>query len=357
MSTYPVPILAQLGGIGEGQTLPTGRPAANFAAPGTQLSGLIVGRSGTQSLVRILGQDFLLQLPKRWPSDVQQLSLIYLGGQEQAKFLLLQPQAQQSLPKSSLSLLTQTLFASAVGEGAAPAALSLPRLDPAGQQFSTLLAASLQQGVENSGLFYEGHLKAWAQGNYPLQRLLQEPQGRLSPLLSGENVGRTLLQGSSPIFGTTETPSWQGQQALGAYTQVAALSAALSPALPSSLQPLLQQQGQALLQQQMLWTFSPWPGQSVSWSIGRRQEDSRGGHAEQEEQGASWDSRVQLDLPAMGKLDAHLRIRADALHMRIRATPSVLALLQARKQELLDALQAYGLHPQVTVEEASEQAE
>ncbi len=178
---------------------------------GALLTGQIVGQSGELSLVRIRGQDFLMQLPQRWPAELRELSLVYLGGQEEAKFLLLQSQGASLSAATSLSPPLRTLFAAA--PASAPATLALVGVDSGGQILGSSLATSLQSGVENSGMFYESHLQAWAQGNYPLQRLLQEPQGKWSPLLRSDAA----KGGAEAVSSPSSAPfrSAQAQQALG----------------------------------------------------------------------------------------------------------------------------------------------
>ncbi|MEY2341602.1 flagellar hook-length control protein FliK [Acidithiobacillus sp. IBUN Pt1247-S3] len=352
-TTAPGNLLDQLTAV-QGRALPgSGAGGGNFSsliAAGTLVSGQIVGHSGEQSLVRVRGQDFLMQLPERWPSNVRQLSLVYLGGQDQAKFLLLRPQEAQASRDSNLSLLTRTIFASA--EGRAPATLSLLSLDASGQISGGSLASALQSRVEGSGMFYESHLHAWVQGNYPLQRLLQEPQGKLSALLSSNAVSK-----ETPSLFSTNTVmvrSWQGEQALGMYSQIAAQG---SPPLtvPAALQTLVQQQGQALLQQQMIWTVAVWPGQSALWTVSRRDADARNKqHAADELE--RWDSRLEVDLPSLGHLDARLRLQGETLGLRLRVAPQAVAALQSAVEKLQTAFAAHGLQSNIIVEPENERS-
>ena len=50
----------------------------------------------------------------------------------------------------------------------------------------------LQQGLRESGLFYESHLARWFGGEYQIEDILREPQGRLSSpeiMLHGHRPG------------------------------------------------------------------------------------------------------------------------------------------------------------------------
>ena len=332
----------------QGRALPGSGNIASLAAPGTLVSAQIVGHSGEQSLVRVHGQDFLMQLPQRWPSNVRQLSLVYLGGQEQAKFLLLRPQEAQGARESNLSLLTRTIFVSAAG----PETATLPvlSLDVSGRISGASLANSLQNGVEGSGIFYESHLHAWARGNYSLQRLLQEPQGKLSTLHSQDFVSQ---QTQIRSLGNTVTArSWQGQQALGVYSSIAAQGAP-TLTVPVALQTLVQQQGQALLQQQMVWAVVVWPGQSALWTVRRRDADARG-ERQAADEAERWDSRLEVELTSLGHLDARLRLQGENLTLHMQVPPRAMAALQSAVEELRTALAAHGLQSSIVVETENE---
>ncbi|APR03291.1 flagellar hook-length control protein FliK [Thauera chlorobenzoica] len=70
---------------------------------------------------------------------------------------------------------------------AAPSALrpAAPLLG-AGEADPAVLAGRFEQGVRDSGLFYESHLARWYQGRLPVAQLLSEPQmaGRPPPVLA-----------------------------------------------------------------------------------------------------------------------------------------------------------------------------
>lgn len=333
----------------QGRALPDGGSAdRGFSAhtsAGTLLTGQIIGQSGQLSLVRIRGQDFLMQLPQRWPTALRQLSLVYLGGEEEAKFLLLQPQGTSSSAATSLSPLLRTLFAAA--PASAPATLALVGANSGGQILASSLAASLQSGVESSGMFYESHLQAWAQGNYPSQRLLQEPQGKLSPLLHSDmaNGGAEALSSLSPAPFRLA----QAQQALGVYAQVAAQGSSAFT-VPAALHPVLQQQGQVLMQQQLLWNVAVWPGQNATWKVSRRHEDAQDGKVLAVEELSSWESRLEMDLPSLGHLDARMRLRGDNLSLRMQVSSQILKSLHAKLEELRSALELLGLQANIRLE-------
>ena len=52
------------------------------------------------------------------------------------------------------------------------------------------LAASLSKALSTSGVFYESHQSQWVLGERPVGDLLNEPQGKLSLALRGEQSGQ-----------------------------------------------------------------------------------------------------------------------------------------------------------------------
>ena len=77
-------------------------------------------------------------------------------------------------------------------------------------------------------------------------------------------------------------------------------------ALPGELRPLVQQQLDALATQTFAWQGQVWPGQDMLWEIGSDldgQRDADGAEARH------WQTRLKLDLPSLGPIDAMLRLR------------------------------------------------
>src|SRR5581483_11054439 len=146
------------------------------------------------------------------------------------------------------------------------------------------LAPALQRAIENSGLFYEAHLAKWLNGDYPLERIREEPQARL--VSAGGNPSdseaRAVESDASPDVEDTvksDSPARPGT------------------ALPSAAFPPVQKQLEALDVRQVLWQGTLWPGQTLQWQIG---EPARQTGAE--EGLPQWTSHLRITLPNLGSI-------------------------------------------------------
>ena len=225
-------------------------------------------------------------------------------------------------------------------KGAAPAPLngSRPLVD-AMPTTAADLAPVLKQALSQSGMFYEAHQARWVAGELPTALLLQEPQGQHSQAgtLAGELAakangqtatgGNALAQPASTLPGSEnvrpEAHSTQVTQTGTAFYQQVMMNdatdsgsgrleqtgpAVLSPqqgALPADLAPLVQQQLNALATQTFTWQGQIWPGQQMFWEI----DDQQGNQGRGNEGTASqWQTRLKLNLPQLGGIDASLRL-------------------------------------------------
>ena len=399
-----VPSVTPAGATGAARTEPT----AFAAAPGTAFEAEVVqvqsatpaaanlaaaaadGRAQTQVLLRLGNALVNATLPGAAPQVGARLPLIYLGSQGgQPQFLLAPQQAAQAAAQSQLSGpgqllgLLQQMQASASASAANTAAgastnasanasvlsadaraataaaapvWSSPAQPP--QQAAHLLASALS----NSGLFYESHLGAWAQGQQPLSTLLTQPQGKLSPLLQtatatpssssastaqaghGTSAQPSLASAAIPF---TQTASAPRHAALAAYQtvqagpQAASDPAALAARLPAELHGVVQQQLQTLMQGQIAWEGLLWPGQTARWSLRPDPEDSsrrQGAPAER-----SWSTQVELELPQLGQVQARLQLNGNRVDLLLRRSPQAQERIDAALPQLRAALQSAGL--------------
>ncbi|MBU2802281.1 flagellar hook-length control protein FliK [Acidithiobacillus caldus] len=401
MSAAPVP------GIGRLLADPAaGQPSADYTrtfTPGVLMEGQVLGQQGASTLVRVDGRVLAFTLPGSWAAGTR-LSLQYLGsGSDGLRFLLRTAAAadagpeQVSLSRDGQSL--QSFLAKAPAQLQSPAPLlARPQIDP------LPIAAALQRGLQQSGLFYESHLLAWTQGQWSQAALLQEPQGQLSSLLrggalanpeSGATAGAAsggpvatesfaeaslppvtaVLAGRASMAATgmaQSTPN-AGQKAADAlaravmpngsveqgtpqlasdtYRQMALLagtpsSAATSQNLVAShLAPLVGQQLQTLAQQQLQWSGALWPGQWLEWKLRRGTDEAPGeddgGAKQTAAEAIHWDSTLRLQLPHLGAVEARLRLHGQRLWLDLDGDQA--ATLQAAYGELHQALQALGL--------------
>lgn len=179
----------------------------------------------------VAGKTVTLALPHSVKSgDV--LELIVTGQREQTLTAKLAPSAlpADDAPQSSLSqtgrLISQLLTGRFGEQRATPLAAGEPLL-PAAPGKPQELTPRLQQAVAQSGLFYESHLKAWAEGRTALASLLREPHARYMP---GKSHGA--LQTTLAALGETTAH-------LPASGQPAATATPASPIDPKLLPTLL----------------------------------------------------------------------------------------------------------------------
>ncbi|MBU1364319.1 MAG: flagellar hook-length control protein FliK [Gammaproteobacteria bacterium] len=270
------------------------------------------------------------------------------------------------------------------------------------------LAPVLKQALTQSGMFYEAHQARWVSGQLPTAALLQEPQGKLSPapanapefinrssnFLPGSNLApdsapdAMLRMQSSPAAsgGLAHVPPGAianksvpeginptvnrnfGDILKGAPLDRSATpttSTPQPPALPTSapnttatpptptvpnenpvpreLVSLVQQQLNGLATQNFVWQGQVWPGQPMWWEISGDTDDAQ--TSPDGDSARPWQTRLKLDLPALGGIDVTLRLGAGgALAVSVSTEkPASEAKLRDSTQALREQLEAAGL--------------
>ncbi|WP_156030122.1 flagellar hook-length control protein FliK [Thiomonas sp. FB-Cd] len=246
------------------------------------------------------------------------------------------------------------------------------------------LASQLAQSIHASGLFYESHLVAWAQGRLPLTALLAEPQAQYSASPSTQPLG-SQTQTGAPASGnpaaaearatppyTGTGPSQMGQSATGVQTDQALPQLSASPIpvahaqqalvaytslltlpsphqanggdIPASLVGLVQQQLATLAQGSVQWTGQIWAGQQMKWRI--EPDDAGHGPLAPTPEACGWTSVLELDLPNLGPLVASVHLGAGGrvrVQLQLSQHEASLHRLRVRGEELGQALRAAGL--------------
>ncbi len=220
---------------------------------------------------------------------------------------------QLSAAAQSLNALVQAgaaTLASAHAHAHAPAHPHAPVLlgDPAAPPAER--AQAVAQAIVHSGLFYESHLLAWAEGRMPLASLSREPQAQLP---------------------TRDAP------------------AAAREAASAELGGVLQRQLDALDGKPLAFAGFAWPGQPAQWSLQRDPPDVRDDEPGERPAGVgeppeAWTTQIRLDLPRLGALGAQLRVAGAqvTLAMTLDSADSA-GLLTTHRGRLAAALQAAGL--------------
>lgn len=283
--------------------------------------------------VQLAGRALSMQLPAT-ARPGQDVRLVYVGPEPRLTFALAHDQAS-STTVSSAGRLAAAL--TAAGQKPATATVTAPLFEAMPMQGSEI-APRLREALTLSGLFYESHQAQWIDGQRPLNQLLREPQGKLSPLVVGDTT-TVAANGdvAHPLSALATQPATESNPETPPASQRDASPAA--PAHPDSL-PIIQQQLGALETGQILWQGQLWPGQFVDWKITEFADEHRAA-ADQE---STWETQLNLALSALGSIDARLKLQQGgvAISLQVDDTAAV-SLLQNRSAELVNAMTAAGL--------------
>ena len=317
-------------------------PQARWA-PGDQMSARVeAALPGGRFHVRV--DDVLLEmnLPEGFKSG-DRIELQFVSAQPRPSFIL---QSQPEPPRQEVELspggraLGEILKSVAPEKQAQPASVkSAAPLLPAPSAEAPKLAAALSKAVSSSGVFYESHQSQWVLGQRPVQDLLDEPQGKLSPALRGADRPAkmpALLPASAADRGKPSSVA-AATPAPGS-SSAERTAPAPSPVHQDAL-PQVRNQLQALETQQLVWQGQLWPGQEMEWSIHDPGEDpSQGGEAR------PWFTQLRLRLPQLGALTADLALVDRALRIRLSApNASAQQKMNAGREALASALSAAGI--------------
>lgn len=222
----------------------------------------------------------------------QVLSLQYLQAQPELTFLLKQPTLAYSGSTVNLSQ-TGSLLGQYLGQAQAQQvtaryeAIEVVTHSPHQPQ---RMAQDLQQALSRTGLFYESHLQAAAQGQYTLHQLRQEPQNQ---------------PGFNPAHMT--------------FQQLAVLE-----------------------HQRFSWHGEVWPGQAMQWDVYQQRLPAESQpQTQQASAEADWTAtELKIDFPQLGEVKAKLSLVNGHLHIHVESARSeTFALLQQQKTKLAQAMQ------------------
>ena len=172
------------------------------------------------------------------------------------------------------------------------------------------LARGIEAAVTRSGLFYESHVAQWAAERYPIQALREEPQAALAPAPS-DAVSAPTTQGAP-----THEPS------------VA----------------LVRQQLEALDTRQIVVQAELWPGQRVRLAFEEEGSATDAPAHGGDEASRVWHTRITIDLPSLGTIEATVAIDGAFLRCALRArTEAAATRLGDAKAELTAAVRDAGL--------------
>lgn len=315
--------------------------AAKFA-PGQQFEGTVQSEISKGIFkVQIAGQTLQMRLP----GDIKSGETIRL------QVVSLQPQLTFSMLASSNPISNPEQIGSAARllANLADQPLERPIVQQLGDKAvwptteqapeAKKLAGALKEALGKSGLFYESHQAQWIRGERSTHQLLEEPQNHLAgknalPSLSGLSQETA----SSPLTQAQNNPSTATKQA-----------AETSLPISKELIPLVQQQLHTLEHHHMIWMGQVWPGQQMQWEI-----QGEPKHQQQHHDERQWSTEMELALPRLGGVQAHLMLAEGGLKLTLRAAdPATADLFSRSLHDLKNSLENAGLPLAAAVVEKS----
>lgn len=204
-----------------------------------------------------------------------------------------------------------------------------------------MLAQALRTALQQSGLFYESHLTQMVYGQRTPEQLAAEPQAAMRmPAGHAEASAAAARQAMADTL--TPRDAAQSQSTTSSATVTLSGGPASSPGQAlASIHPdatlLVRQQLDVLANQAVAWQGQPWPGAEMEWEVER---DRTAGGTEIEE--GHWATRIKIDLPRLGLVEARLNIAGDQLVMHLVA-PRSAAELGRHSEGLRQRMTAAGL--------------
>ncbi|HWU34313.1 MAG TPA: flagellar hook-length control protein FliK [Methylovorus sp.] len=318
----------------------------------------------------IKGQDYLAQVmsradPRHFNVDVggtllkmdlgaqakvgQNLTLRFLDETPTPTFQLisgLTTEAEPEIALSSAARLIDSKLQEAQKQGV-PTRFEATGVVTQSPQAPQQMAQDLKQALTLTGLFYESHLKSFAEGARPLAAILQEPQNQ-----PNSNAGTMLLPQQLAVLENSRVnwrgEVWPGQQMQWSIEVQQQPQSSAQAATPAAAQAQAMNLS-TVLQQSMLPNSSlppPLLYQPPTVPVEQRanQNDTATDHA-----AASLDyepevsSELSLDLPQLGRVTARLRVVNGHMSIQLQAQQiDTLQTMRARRHQLFEALEQSG---------------
>lgn len=196
------------------------------------------------------------------------------------------------------------------------------------------LGQALRQALQTSGLFYESHLTDMVFGRTNPSTLRNEPQANLTKDTAAQNAATSRARAEAPAAsragGGADAPSGTGSSATPAPgTPVAGIH--------QDLTVMVRQQLDVLANQSLTWQGEAWPGTPMEWEVER---DPYGGDPDSAT--PTWATRLKLDLPRLGLVDARLNLAGDQIVLQLVA-PLAAGEINDASDQLRSRLLAAGL--------------
>lgn len=190
------------------------------------------------------------------------------------------------------------------------ALLTLQQLALSPAQMSAQFAQEIRQNLQSSGLFYESHIADWLNNKRGIAELKQEPQAQLpiAPATADETVLQHLTKD-------------QHEQ----------------------LSQLVNQQLNLLDQQRLQYQGWLTPNIAFHWDLEAQEQASPHSATSQDESEKIWNSKLEVNLPELGKVSIMLTLRRNKLELNLQGNRvDTINRLNASFPELASQMHASG---------------
>jgi len=307
--------------------------------PGQQLKGEVMAAlGGGRFMVQVADRNMEFVLPKG-VSRGDNINLFFITDEPQQTFLMVRFGRPGDSQVSETSRWLSGFLREAAGQPTAQATLGILKTllaEPTAD--APLLGKMLQQGLRESGLFYESHLARWFGSEYALDDLLKEPQGRLSSRLTPSSA-----QSGVPVEDFVRTAVKTGSaEVMEMLFKKAGTSMAHEGIADQRTLPVVSEQLSTLQNNQMVFRGDLFPGQNLEWTVAEREahRDQSGGRER------SWETSVTMDLPNLGPITARLTLDGTNVSIKVHAENSTaVPVLETGRMRLVEQLEGAGLTP------------
>jgi hypothetical protein len=307
-------------------------------APGQQLRGEVMASLGGGRFSVMVGAQMLEFLMPKGVKRGDRINLFFITEEPHLIFLMARFGRAGDSKVSDTGRWLSGFLGEASGQLPAEATMGILRtLLAEATTDASLLGRMLQQGLRESGLFYESHLARWFGGDYKLGDLLKEPQGCLSPRLP--QAGGQGAPVDEFVLGGIRSGAAEIMEAL---FKKAGSSMAHEGIADQRALPIVGEQLSALQSGQLLFRGDLFPGQRLEWTVAEREAElSRFGGRER-----SWETSISISLPNLGPVTALLTLDGTRVAIKVTAENSAaVPALEDGRSLLVEQLEGAGLTP------------
>lgn len=249
-------------------------------AIGKTLQGQVLAKlTDGNSLIRIQNNtqqpaantDIKMLLPKGFQvGDAVQLTVLSSGQRPTFTVSLLT--SADTVTLSNAAQLIDKALNNNLQEQSTPRLTGTSPLFDSANTDPAAMAAQLHKSVDNSGIFYEAHLRQWAEGKRSLAQIHQEPQNLFDPA-------------KTPTSITDQPTHW----------------------LPFQLD--------TLENRRFAWQGELWPGQTFHWEISKDPDHKTA--MQEANQDKTWQTEVRFQLAKLGQINATIRLQGEHVQVQV----------------------------------------